>query len=314
MFASGRVVSTVDARAQAGQGSSLDSLGKGPGESPPVEIMGTPAQEPAMPSTTPPVPPLAGPKSKLTPLSPRRYSLQVTVDEETYKALKQLQDLLRHQIPNGDLAKIIKDAVLERLEHVSREKLGHTKRPRKSRQQESWIETPVSNVNVGEIEMRMVEDEKPIAEAATRGNESVQPVETTETKYEQQVKSESERESVLTIAPGRSEANSRHIPAAVKREVWERDKARCAFVSRSGRRCSEKGRLEFHHVHAYALGGPATVENIALRCRTHNAYEGAALFGEKKTGRAGANTRERLANRPGAIEKHISTNPAKNAP
>src|SRR5262245_10534104 len=71
-------------------------------------------------------------KSCLAPLSPQRYNLQVTVDEETYKALKQLQDLLRHQIRNGDLSRIIKDAVVERLERVKREKFGHTKRPRKA--------------------------------------------------------------------------------------------------------------------------------------------------------------------------------------
>jgi hypothetical protein len=35
---------------------------------------------------------------------------------------------------------------------------------------------------------------------------------------------------------------SRHIPAAVKREVWRRDDARCAFVG-SGGRCTERGFL-----------------------------------------------------------------------
>jgi hypothetical protein len=31
--------------------------------------------------------------------------------------------------------------------------------------------------------------------------------------------------------------------------------------------------LELHHVVPYAAGGPATVENIQLRCRAHNGYE-----------------------------------------
>src|SRR5439155_3269574 len=63
-------------------------------------------------------------------------------------------------------------------------------------------------------------------------------------------------------APG-----SRHIPAEVKRKVWIRDGGRCAFVSAGGRRCGERGFLEFHHVEPYAVGGEATVENISLRCR-----------------------------------------------
>jgi hypothetical protein len=39
--------------------------------------------------------------------------------------------------------------------------------------------------------------------------------------------------------------------------------------------------LEFHHVGAHAHGGPATVENISLRCRRHNQYEAELVFGPR---------------------------------
>jgi hypothetical protein len=74
---------------------------------------------------------------------------------------------------------------------------------------------------------------------------------------------------------------SRHVPNAVKRAVWYRDGAQCAFVSEGGRRCTERAFLELHHVQPYALGGPASVANIALRCRRHNAYEAAVVFGPR---------------------------------
>jgi hypothetical protein len=77
-----------------------------------------------------------------------------------------------------------------------------------------------------------------------------------------------------STAPG-----SRHIPAKVRRPVWARDGGRCAFVSGSGKRCGERGRLEFHHVEPYAVGGAATVANIQLRCRAHNAYEAMLFYG-----------------------------------
>jgi hypothetical protein len=73
---------------------------------------------------------------------------------------------------------------------------------------------------------------------------------------------------------------SRHIPAAVKREVWRRDGGRCAFVGRDGR-CSERSFLEYHHVLPYAAGGGATTANIELRCRAHNAHEAALFFGSE---------------------------------
>jgi hypothetical protein len=72
---------------------------------------------------------------------------------------------------------------------------------------------------------------------------------------------------------------SRHIPARVKRAVWLRDGGRCAFLSAKGRRCTERVFLEFHHREPYALGGEATVNNVSLRCRSHNVYEAELAFG-----------------------------------
>jgi hypothetical protein len=89
-------------------------------------------------------------------------------------------------------------------------------------------------------------------------------------------------------------AGSRHIPARVKRAVWTRDQGRCAFVAGSGRRCGERGRLEFHHVEPYAVGGAATVANIQLRCRAHNAYEAVLFYGPNANGSASV-VRERPA-------------------
>jgi hypothetical protein len=72
---------------------------------------------------------------------------------------------------------------------------------------------------------------------------------------------------------------SRYIPAQVKRAVADRDGGRCAFVGDTGRRCGERGFLEFHHVVPYASGGNPTLENIQLRCRPHNSYEAELWFG-----------------------------------
>ncbi len=77
-------------------------------------------------------------------------------------------------------------------------------------------------------------------------------------------------------APG-----SRHIPAKVKRAVWLRDGGRCAFVGSHGRRCTEQGFLECHHVTPYAAGGVSTADNIQLRCRAHNGYEAERYFGPR---------------------------------
>ena len=66
---------------------------------------------------------------------------------------------------------------------------------------------------------------------------------------------------------------------AVRRETWDRDEGRCAYVSPTGRRCTERVFLEFHHQRPYVLRGKGTADNIALRCRRHNQYEAELVFG-----------------------------------
>lgn len=75
---------------------------------------------------------------------------------------------------------------------------------------------------------------------------------------------------------------SRHIPAAVKREVWQRDGGQCAFNGDQGR-CRETGFLEFHHIVPFAEGGETTAANLELRCRAHNAYEAERWFGPRQS-------------------------------
>jgi len=83
--------------------------------------------------------------------------------------------------------------------------------------------------------------------------------------------------------------------------VWLRDGSRCAFVARSGRRCAERGFLELHHVEPHAVGGEATVDNIQLRCRAHNAYEAELFYGPGKLVRGDAVVRE-----PSAVFSYVA--------
>jgi 5-methylcytosine-specific restriction endonuclease McrA len=76
-----------------------------------------------------------------------------------------------------------------------------------------------------------------------------------------------------------STPGSRHVPAQVRRAVWERDRGQCTFVSAGGRRCGERKFLEYDHVEPVARGGTATVDGMRLRCRAHNQYEADRAFG-----------------------------------
>ena len=72
--------------------------------------------------------------------------------------------------------------------------------------------------------------------------------------------------------------HTRTITAEVRRTVSARDEERCAYISPFGRRCDATAYLEFHHLRPYAVGGEATIANIALRCQAHNRYEADVYF------------------------------------
>jgi len=169
----------------------------------------------ARPPTAAPTPPAAPPPARpalVAPLAPQRYRVQFTASAEMYQKLRNAQDLLRHQIPDGDLAAIMDRALTALLRDLARQKLAATDRPRGS---------------------------------------------------------------------GGLARGSRHIPAEVKRAVWLRDGGRCAFVGPGGRRCTEHGFLEFHHVVPHGAGGEPTADNLQLRCRAHNQYEAQLYFGPR---------------------------------
>jgi 5-methylcytosine-specific restriction endonuclease McrA len=71
-----------------------------------------------------------------------------------------------------------------------------------------------------------------------------------------------------------------HIPAAVKRAVWSRDGGRCQWAIDSGGICGSTLRLEIDHVVPRARGGPSTVDNCRLTCRTHNQLAARQVYGD----------------------------------
>jgi hypothetical protein len=157
----------------------------------------------------------ASARPELSPLGPKRYKLQLTASEALHDKLRQAQDLMRHEVPDGDLGRVLERALDLLIAERMRRRFGKTRKPRAQRDQSA------------------------------------------------------------------QSGHSRHIPHAVRREVVARDGTRCSFVSAEGKRCEQRGWLEFHHEQPYGRGGPPTVSNIHVLCRAHN-----ELLAERDYGRA----------------------------
>jgi 5-methylcytosine-specific restriction endonuclease McrA len=80
-----------------------------------------------------------------------------------------------------------------------------------------------------------------------------------------------------------TDAQTRYIPAEVKRSVWQRDQGQCSFVDpATKRKCGSQFRLEVHHERPYAKGGANTPENLRLLCKNHNLHKAIDNFGKAK--------------------------------
>jgi hypothetical protein len=152
-------------------------------------------------------------------LSPARYKVQFTASAELRDKLERLQALMRPSVPDGDLAKIIEEAVTEKLERLESQRFGKTKAPGKG------------------------------------------------------------------LAGARTTPSSRHIPAPIRRAVYERDGGRCTYVDRQGRRCTARKRLEFHHDDPFGRGGVHSLKNIRLACKSHNLHLAECEYGTDKMAR-----------------------------
>ena len=100
----------------------------------------------------------------------------------------------------------------------------------------------------------------------------------------------SSRKGRQTPNQATDESWSRHIPDAIKREVFERDGGRCTFADAHGRRCPETGALEFDHLDGFARTRLHRADRIRLLCRAHNQHAAEQMYGRAFMERARAST------------------------
>jgi hypothetical protein len=78
------------------------------------------------------VPPAPASRPVVAPIAPKRYLLKVTVGHETHQKLQRARALLRHAVPDGDIAAILDRALTLLLREVERTKWAAVERPRPS--------------------------------------------------------------------------------------------------------------------------------------------------------------------------------------
>ncbi|HET9930049.1 MAG TPA: HNH endonuclease signature motif containing protein [Polyangiaceae bacterium] len=213
-------------------------------------------------------------------LEPQRYRVQFTAGEEYVKLVEAAQALLSHSAERIGLDELQLRAMRALVAELQKRKHAAKKRPTSATAANvSATALPVSAATGATVSATALPGNSERAARSPRliPESRAQPV--------RAGSSEPPGSTVCEIGncgsfrKARLRQRSRHVPAAVRCAVFERDQGRCAYIDGSGRRCRETRRLELHHVKAFALGGEHTLENLALRCRAHNALAAEQDFG-----------------------------------
>jgi hypothetical protein len=73
------------------------------------------------------------PRTRVAPLAPERFALQVTINGRTHELLRRAQALLGHAVPAGDVAQVLERALGELVERLEKRKFAKSDRPRPGR-------------------------------------------------------------------------------------------------------------------------------------------------------------------------------------
>ena len=94
---------------------------------------------------------LEAPDQLTTPLSPGRYKVQFTATQAMHDKLQQLKDLMRHQVPDGDLCVIFERAADLLIEQQMKRRFAQTTKPRSAARDGARDAKPWSRYNRREV-------------------------------------------------------------------------------------------------------------------------------------------------------------------
>ena len=253
-------------------------------------------------------PELATPADRMRPLGDGRYELKALIDADCHKGLEQLRGLLSHVDPRMTIGQLVGRVVQEALDRHdpsrpprrartgSRPAESDAKPASASKEQATPERGHASTVQDAAIhahttptaEWTLGATRQPApASAPSPAQVAASPVGTTPTAEctEERTPQPSRQEATdrrgatrrkqtgAVTSTAKARASGRAIPAAVRRQVWQRDGGRCSYVDQeTGRRCNSRYMIEIDHILPYALGGGAEPANLRLLCGAHHRH------------------------------------------
>jgi hypothetical protein len=173
------------------------------------------------------------------PVAPGKVELKITLDSSAMETLKDLKDLLAHQLTHGTYSELI--TLLANQSH---------KRVRKGRPEFTQSES---------VPAETAEQVPSGAAAAIVATQS-------------QAQSQSHRVSPAEIGFPTSQLR-KVIPAGVRKHSWNRAQGQCEYSTPAGVRCRSRYRLQLDHRLPLAFGGDNDLDNLQWLCTAHHGFK-----------------------------------------
>ncbi len=226
-------------------------------------------------------PELAVPADRMRPLGDGRYELKAVIDADCHQGLEQLRGLLSHVDPRMTIGHLVGRIVQEALDRHD-----PSRPPRRARTgnrpaagdpkptaaaKDHTAPEPGHTATTQDAVM-------PAGAPTSTPERTAQPTPSSAPAPNRQATTDrrvaaGRRPAGAATPTAKPRASGRAIPAAVKRQVWQRDGGRCSYVDReTGRRCNSRHLIEIDHILPYALGGRADPGNLRLLCGVHHRH------------------------------------------
>ena len=225
-------------------------------------------------------PELAPPADRVRPLGDGRYELKAMIDADCQQGLEHLRGLLSHVDPRMTIGQLVGRIVQEALDrHDPGRPPRRARTGSRAAQGESEAAPAAKERAASEPDHAATVQDAALPAAATPTPER-KPRRTPTSAPSQTRQEATGRRAAAGTKPAGADtptpkpcAAGRAIPAAVRRQVWQRDGGRCCYLDRrTGRRCNSRHLIEIDHILPYALGGGADPENLRLLCHAHHRH------------------------------------------
>ena len=225
-------------------------------------------------------PELAPPADRVRPLGDGRYELKAVIDADCQQGLEHLRGLLSHVDPRMTVGQLVGRIVQEALDRHDPSRPPRRARPGTGAAQGESQPAPAAKERAKPEPGHAVTAQNAVAPAGAtptpertphpRPASAPSPIRQQATHRRAAAGTKPAGAATPTAKPC---AASRAIPAAVRRQVWQRDGGRCRYVDReTKRRCNSRHLIEIDHILPYALGGGADPGNLRLLCGAHHRH------------------------------------------